>query len=179
MHDTAALHERLNQARSAGHDALSQFFKEVERMPDDSTVVWFLVEVLERLVETDAVSTPMSIMNELRKRRRTDILPRLKAARPKMPNLLAPAVRDYRSYVDFIINLLEAASTGRCVCEVYAAHGSHDRQEGLTTEPTRIESNDPYVTISVVRCEECGRRWQVAEMGGDNMFSMRYGWAPA
>jgi hypothetical protein len=29
-----------------------------------------------------------------------------------------------------------------------------------------------------VRCQECGRRWEVAELDADNLFSMHYRWSP-
>lgn len=158
--DTLALHARLRYARAAGDTAIRSFFRELQSMPGDATVAWFLVEMLEQLQqEQDTGFMVRSAMQELRRLRQLDILPRLKVVEQRLLSLIH---HNDHAYMRFVTALLEAMAAGTCACGVYASHGAGARELGMITV-SHEANQELWADIYMVRCQACGTRWQVME----------------
>jgi hypothetical protein len=154
-------HVALSQAKAGGAEAEAGFFRRLQAETDDGTVAAFLVEVLEGLQADDGALIPMTAANELARRNCTEVLPRLLAARRRLPPM--PGLRDYRGTVDDAIAQLEATAAGRCHCATLALRNMGPQgQPGLTIHDEQVDRN-AYSCLMTVRCQACGRTWRVTQ----------------
>jgi hypothetical protein len=154
-------HIALAQARTAGAEAESAFFSRLRAETDDGAVAAFLVDVLAGLQADDGALIPMAAANELARRNRPEVLPRLKTVRRNLPAM--PGLRDYRGTVDDAIAQLEATAAGRCHCATFALRNMGPQgQPNLTIQDDQVDRTS-YSCVMTVRCQACGRTWRVTQ----------------
>jgi len=156
----------LNALRAAFGASLSfvsaQWQMARDAAGDDEALRPVLAEAALRALETMGATEPTSwgmiacaVLGELGDPR---LVPRLRAARPRLP--ARRALRDWRLEASYALACLEARAGDRCPCDVHARHGRPVHGPGWTVEDERVDVAR-YCIHMTVRCTRCDTRYTV------------------